>query len=394
MAVIDPAFSAADWCRMDLFKPVVVAERFHPNFKRMLDPGYDGARKLFEQWAAGFVDRDGKFVQEFQVSFNSAFWEIYLYAVLKEMGKAVDFDYASPDFVVTSEPTFCMEAATAQAPEGGTPEWQTPLEDFWGSLHSLSRAPLVDQATVRLANTLTSKHRGYLERYSKLAHVQGKPFILAIAPFEQPFFYTQLNQAIMRTIFGFDYSRKDPATGQTIDQFMQSIKKPNGSPIPLAYFTNPGMAEISAVIFSSTATVGKLQALSMIEEGSITLVQTLRFNAASRGIRQEVREGRAHKESLFDGLSVFYNPYSAYAVPKALFNLPGVSHYTFDPKSGTLHCEIPDGALMQRIIATIRPKGTQLDSIWTLGQRKAWFLSKLALKQLRSRLSWGGRPKD
>jgi hypothetical protein len=377
---------------MDLFTPIVEAGRLHPNFKRMLDPGYEAARKLLEQWADGFVDRDGKFVQEFQLSFNSAFWEIYLYAVLKEMGKAVDFDYASPDFVVTSEPTFCTEAATAQAPEGGAPEWQTPLEDFWGSLYSLSRAPLVDQATVRLANTLTSKHRVFVERYSKLAQVQGKPFILAIAPFEQPFFYTQLSQAILRTIFGFDYSKKDPTTGQTKDQFMQSIKKPNGSSIPLAYFTNSGMAEISAVIFSSTATVGKLQALSIVEEGSMTLVQALRLDAGSRGIRQEVREGRAYRESLFDGLSVFYNPFATHAVPKGLFDLPGVSHYTFDPKSGTLHSEIPDGALMQRIIATIRPKGrpfwTQLDSIWTLAQIIFRLLSKLALKQLRSRLSW------
>jgi hypothetical protein len=262
---------------VDLFKPVVESDRFHPNFARTLHPGYDGARKLLEQWAKGFVDRDGKFVQEFQTSFNSAFWEIYIYAVLKQLGKAVDFSYASPDFVITSAPSFCIEAVTAQAAVGGLQEWETPLEDFWGSLHSLSRTPLVDQATIRLANALAGKHRQYVEHYSKLPQVQGRPFLLALAPFEQPFFYTQLNQATLRTVFGFDASTIDPGTGERKDRFMWSIGKPNGSCIPLGYFTNSGMAEISAIIFSNTATVGKLQALSN-DDGTKTLVQALKFD--------------------------------------------------------------------------------------------------------------------
>jgi hypothetical protein len=57
-----------------------------------------------------------------------------------------------------------------------------------------------------------------------------------------------------------------------------------------------------------------------------------------------------------DGLSVFYNPFAVLGIQRALFDVPGVSHYTFDPKTGTLHCEIPDGALMQRIIVTLHVK--------------------------------------
>jgi hypothetical protein len=38
---------------------------------------------VLTDWARGFIDRDGKFVKEFQTTFNSCFWELYVYAVLK-----------------------------------------------------------------------------------------------------------------------------------------------------------------------------------------------------------------------------------------------------------------------------------------------------------------------
>src|SRR3546814_7253500 len=50
-----------------------------------------------------FIDRDGKFVKEFQSSFESSFWELYLHAVLKDMGMSLDYSFHAPDFVVRSE---------------------------------------------------------------------------------------------------------------------------------------------------------------------------------------------------------------------------------------------------------------------------------------------------
>ncbi len=45
-------------------------------------------------------------------------------------------------------------------------------------------------------------------------------------------------------------------------EYMEYITKPNGSQIPLGYFSNPDMKEVSAVAFSNTATFGKVRALS------------------------------------------------------------------------------------------------------------------------------------
>ena len=44
-------------------------------------------------WAHGFEDRDGKFIREFQTTYNSAFWELYLFAVLKLLGIEVNFSF-------------------------------------------------------------------------------------------------------------------------------------------------------------------------------------------------------------------------------------------------------------------------------------------------------------
>lgn len=338
---------------MDLFTPVVPPDRFHPNFARILHPAYNNSRTILKEWAQGFVDRDGKFILEFQTTFNSAFWELYIYAVLKQMGRRVDFRFDAPDFVVNSVPSFSVEAVTAQAAAGAANEWETPLENFWGDLYSLSRAPLVDQATVRLANAISSKYRQYQKRYATLAHVQGKPFVLAVAPFEQPFSYMQLNQAILRVLLGYDYSVRDPAGEKIKDRFMGSIRKPNGSNIVLGYFMRPGMEGISAVIFSSTATFGKVRALSKENDSQKVLIKALRFDAKTRSICQEVCELSQYNETLHDGLNVYYNPFASQPLDRTVFDAPGVSHFTVNLDRETIRCDVPDRALMMRITVTI-----------------------------------------
>lgn len=336
----------------ELFTPMVGASRFHPNFARAMHEVHALERKVFCEWADGFEDRDGKLAIEFQTTFNSVFWEIYLYAVLKHLRKTVDFNHKTPDFVVTSEPKFTLEAATAQAAAEATNEWETPLENFWGELAALPREPLVDQATIRIANALTNKHSKYTKLYRQLPHVQDRPFVLAIAPFEQPFHYMQLNQAINRVLFGYDKSERDKRTGRERHHFLDGIKKQNGAEIPLGYFRSQGVNEISAVVFSNTATWGKVSSM-VRNDRQIALIRTLRFDKNAERIRQEVLKRTEYRETLLDGLCVYYNPFALRPLDPAIFAMPEVANYTFDPSSQILHFSIPDGFLFQRIIATI-----------------------------------------
>ena len=65
----------------------------------------------------------GKFVREFQTTFNSSFWELYLFAVLKNPGIEVDFSHSSPDFVAKNLP-LTIEATIASHAHDDGPEWE------------------------------------------------------------------------------------------------------------------------------------------------------------------------------------------------------------------------------------------------------------------------------
>tara|TARA_R110000796_G_scaffold237778_1_gene357934 strand:- start:5153 stop:5428 length:276 start_codon:yes stop_codon:yes gene_type:complete len=66
------------------FIPKISSEKFHPQFKWLLDPGYQSERELLENWIDEFIIKDGldKTIKEFQSTFRSTFWEIYLNKVI------------------------------------------------------------------------------------------------------------------------------------------------------------------------------------------------------------------------------------------------------------------------------------------------------------------------
>src|SRR5208283_4661801 len=95
---------------MDLFTPVVPLSRQHPNFQAIVARAGEPEREVIRAWSDGFSDRDGKFVQEFQTTFNSSFWELYLNAALRSLGFAIDFTRPTepatlPRWPITSSPT-------------------------------------------------------------------------------------------------------------------------------------------------------------------------------------------------------------------------------------------------------------------------------------------------
>ncbi len=337
---------------MNLFRPIVHRSKFHRNFENILAAPYRGARDVISAWAEGLPNRDGKFVQEFQTTFNSSFWEIYIFAVLQRFGFTVDFSFTSPDFCVVAPTQFCIEAVIAEAPSGAPRECDIDLESFWGDLNSLKTAPLVDQATVRLANAISSKHVKFQSQYCKMDHVRDRPFVLAIAPFEQPFSYLQLNRAILRVLFGYDSQSIDQTNGDKRTQWMRSIRKPNGSEIPLGYFTNRQMEDVSARLFSTTATLGKVLALST-DSTHKTLFRVFRFEVDTQKLRMTVLEKQEYTESLLDGLSVFYNPFAKFPLARATFGGSEVAHYSVDISKGVMRFDIPNGALFHRLAAML-----------------------------------------
>ncbi|HBF29744.1 hypothetical protein [Rhizobium sp.] len=317
---------------MDLFTSILSQEQLHPNFLRVLVPERVGEREIVSEWAEGFPDRDNKFVHEFQTTFNSSFWEIYLHGLFKFYSFTMNWSHASPDFWLrTPWGDVIVEAVTANAASGAMPEWEKSkfmtknVKDqiFW---------PLNREAIIRLSSALLSKLRKYKSNYRTLAHVPGKPFVVAIAPFEQPDFQYQYDRP-MRALLYDDYVDED-ACSRDPARFpdgppsvkLGTIEKDNGASFDLGIFENDGWSEISAVMFSCVATWGKTVAMSSRPRlGTVATTWGTTLSGKSVG---RMRSIGIPSETISDGLQIFHNPYARNPLDLRIFRHDGVvQHY-------------------------------------------------------------------
>lgn len=336
---------------MDLFTPVITDDRLHKHFKYIIDEDVPYARDVLVEWANGFIDRDGKFVREFQSTFNSSFWELYLFASIKEFKYQVDFSFAAPDFVITEKDdrVVCVEATTSNHAEDSVPEWEAEVEN----LNKIDRNLIVEHSSIRLANALISKSRKYKRSYKNLEQVKRKPFVLAIAPFEQPFFWAQNDQAIRQVLYGYKipvYKDIPQENRREIygHEYIDFIEKPNGAEVPMGYFSNGDMPEISAVIFSNTATFGKVRALS--DDPRQMVFEHLRFNRD--GIKPHHRTSlkSEYQETLLEGLHVYHNPTARYSLSSDFLDHSDITHHWFSLEDRMPYDDAKDEALFQRTV--------------------------------------------
>ncbi len=337
--------------RMDLFTPIVPEEAWHPNFAAQILRPNPWNRAVLNNWAAGFVDRDGKFVQEFQTTFNSCFWELYLNAVLRERGFSVNFDFQSPDFVVSGQKPFTIEAAIASHAKGTLPEHRRAEAELPDDLNELNR-----QAIIRLSNALHAKHEKYKSYYAAMPHVTGKPFVVALAPFDRPHFNMSCQRAIEAFLYNYYVDEEEWISAGARESpvpksLLFSVKKETGADIELGVFQNGGMPEVSAVIFSTCATWGKLRALSADPNPNI-LFTALRLNPKGPIPHCINASKREYKETLLDGLRVYHNPDANHPLDPATFRSPDVmqSYYSHDAEEW--EHEQTEGQLLSRSVFT------------------------------------------
>lgn len=108
---------------MDLFDSRFPDPKLHDHFRLIRsDPNYADVLPVIQNWASGLLDRTGecqKFIKEFQSTFNSSMWELYLNRALVDLGCSVDYSKSAPDFFVKGpgEYEFNIEAVVSdQAP--------------------------------------------------------------------------------------------------------------------------------------------------------------------------------------------------------------------------------------------------------------------------------------
>jgi len=365
---------------MNLFQIILPESRLHKSFKQIVnDPNCAPVRKVIQAWGAGLLDRYGeqkKFVTEFQTTFNSSFWELYLNKAFSELGFSVDYTKASPDFCVTTPDgyQFNVEAVIADRPHGSLPADTSLNPNYSKSENTLKLA-----GKIRDKLDIFTGSKGKKFPYSTLEHVQGKPFVIAIAPFNSDHSLMQNNEIINRVLFGID--SPDLSTGNQMK--ISSVSKPSGAPVEMGIFTNDSYKEISAVFFSTTGTYGK----AVVESGVKKMVRATRYREMSReefytieggdnlgmnhhqmgpsndlttmrldhgdrifGSDMHLYESCMHRETHLDGLHVYYNPFATIPLNADIVHAGEVTHNFYDVEEGVSDHRHPDGALVSRQI--------------------------------------------
>lgn len=321
-------------CTIDLFEPVVPLDRLHPNFKRVLaDTDWD-IREVLSDWAKGFFDRDGKFVQEFQLTFNSSWWELYLFAVLKSLDIKVDFSYAAPDFVASDSP-LAIEAVIANHAADATPEWEKTLKEAAFGEDIEARWL---QTLARLYNSIDGKRALYERRYRAMPHMKEKSFVIALQNFSTPDSF-QLGDVAMQRLL---YDVEDRGT----------FLKNGRTQLPLGIFSRQEFRCVSAVMYSSVATYGKVRALGRSDLGLVFQAVRIRNNTELVKVTGDKSE---YRETLRDGLRVFHNPNADTPLPDDLFDVEDVRE--FRVIDGDLAASSnPEGDLCMRQVFRIAEK--------------------------------------
>ena len=334
---------------MDLFKSVVPADKQHDIFRLLMHPDHAPERAVIQAWAAGFIDRDGKFVKEFQSSFESSFWELYLHAVLMDMGMNLDYSFHAPDFVVTSPTPFVMEATIAMPPEGGAPAYGLRKPDIPNNFGEFNR-----QAILRLCNSFSSKVRKYRQHYAALAHVSNRPYVIAIAPFDRSQAHLAANRPIMAALYGiyFDEEATIAARAENvITHNIESISKHDTASVPVGMFSDDAYKEVSAVVYGPLATWGKVRALADAPHRNIHF--TTIHPSDGPGLIPQVRTATKanYREHLLDGLYVFHNPYAERPLPTDVFDHERLGRFIVRP-DGDLEERCPDDFLLMRMLTS------------------------------------------
>lgn len=365
---------------MDLFSTKIAKNKLNENFKIIYkDPKLSPVREVIQSWGRGLLQRSGeetKFVNEFQTTFNSALWELYLNEMFIRLGYSVDYTKHSPDFYVTTPSgyKFNVEAMVSDKPH------KPPVGDIF------SESKFKHQSTLKLLGKIKDKHdiftgvKGKKFPYSTMEHVVGKPFVLALAPFDSDLSLTQNNTIINRVLFGIEEpTMRDLSRGQ--QRKVLSIIKNENEEIPLGIFTNDSYKEISAVVFSTTGTFGKAVVQSGVERyirstkfrvldvndfiacegmknegthtkkiGSEHYVKTYRqfYNNEVVGADVELCRSSDYTETHFDGLHVYYNPYATVPLDKDVFFPPEITQNFYDITNDSPVQNHPDRALVSR----------------------------------------------
>lgn len=306
-------------------------EKFHQKYKLLNNHARAiGQRRILQEWADEFVDRDGKVLYEFQTTFHSMLWEFYIHQILKNMGEKVDFSKNRPDFIVKNldgSHKMYIEAVVSQIKNGGRDEQTRKVDDLMAVLKPLWKLEdyhtIINEGIVRASNSINEKLKKY-KNYSKLDWVSTDvPYIVGVSSYSQVNYGLESHYSIFALLYGM-YMSADGLSFFRKDKIM----KPNTeSEINLNIFNDDAFSDISAVMFSSKVTLGKLANLAKSRglQGLIKSANVNLYQDDTYPFFKPMIVNKQQPELLEDGLMIMHNPKAKKPLNRDVFGKHGIT---------------------------------------------------------------------
>lgn len=135
---------------------------------------------------------------------------------------------------------------------------------------------------------------------------------------------------------------------------VEGVVKNKNATIDVGYFCTPEYADVSAVIFSSLATWGKVRAVADNPKAH-TVYRTLHPNPGSLHPAMRTATKANYHEYLLDGLCVMHNPFAEHKLDPSALGHERLAQ-GFVKMDGELDFVAPDDFLLMRFLMTVTPQ--------------------------------------
>jgi hypothetical protein len=342
----------------DIFASIIEEEKQHEYFKVLATTKrMEAARNLILEAAYSYVDVDGNYIKEFQThGFDARLWELFLYIYLYEAGFEFNQDFNAPDYLVSfyGKP-FCIEAVTvnpSQNPDRPDPPPPQTEEEM--------QALCDDYMPIKYGSSLYSKLQ---KKYWEKPHVQGKPLIIAIHDYHMPGSMTWTRNSLVEYLYGMRArvvvkDGKNSVVEEKIESHTWQDKT-----IPSNFFSTEDAENISAVLFTNTATItkfnrmGKLAGLGGKEVKMIRV--GIRLHPDPNSIKPEQFsidvDDPKYEEDWSESVFMYHNPNAIHPVDMDCFST--INHMWLDGESGELRSLQRKGDILNSITNVIEVVG-------------------------------------
>jgi len=321
-----------------IFHPLVPEDSMPEDYKLLVNSElFSPAREIIQEIAYSFEDPDGNYIEQFQsTGFNARLWELYLYALFHELDFNINREFNAPDYVIEkSNVRVCIEAVTVNPSQNGFDEDEPKTDE---EMHDL----LSDYIPIKYGSPLFSKLR---KKYWEKEHVADHPLVLAIHDFHQRYSMMWSRQGLETYLYGaerkfeFDKHGRIEEKVKILENHMWKDKV-----IPSGFFSQPDSENISAVIHSHQATVGKFLRMGYLAEFGLRGLDILITGQAycnnipiPTDYTFDITE-QGYEEFWHDSITIYHNPNARKPLDFRLFE--GVAQVIF--KDGKYHSIVPE----------------------------------------------------